>query len=211
MKRTKAIWAAVLAALASAGSLHAHHTGNMYEQTALWVKGTVVRFDGIDPHSITILEERSADGQIRRWGVEGPSRAQLDRTDGAVVPMVGDTVEFCAFPYKPAAELSRMFPGVDFSTRRSSEDTDGPPTQFVAGHVMVMPDGEKRLWEPHGIIAECIRSSDDPRQSWLDFLNSSSRAREIWCGQRDYAQVLSTASLRELVEEIDTSIDDPCG
>ncbi len=205
------IWTAAIATLTCAGSLQAHHSGSMYEPTPMWVKGTVVRFEGVNPHTIITLEERSADGQVRRWAVEGPGEFQLDRLGLSVdVPKVGDSLKFCAFAYKPAAELSRMFPGVDFSVRRSSPDSDGSSPQFVAGHVMVMPDGEKRLWEPHGVISECIRSSDDPRPSWLDFLNSNPRVRQAWCEQRGHSHVQSTASLRQFVEEINSSIDNPC-
>lgn len=198
-----------IVALASAGSLRAHHSGNMYETTPVWVSGKVVGFENIDPHTITTLEDGSADGQVRRWAVEGPGRSQLDRMGlGADLPEAGDVIGFCAFPYKPPAELSRMFPGVDFSALRSSPDTDSP--QSVAGHVMVMPDGERRLWEPHGLISECVRSSDDQRQSWLDFLNSNSRARQAWCQQRGMESVQSTASLREFVEQINGLIAIPC-
>jgi hypothetical protein len=211
MKKTMAISAAALVALACAGSLRAHHSGFMYETTPIWVEGTVVRFEPVNPHTITTLEERTEDGQVSRWAVEGPGQSQLARMGiGMDVPKVGDIIKFCAFAYKPAAELSRMFPGVDFSVRRSSPATDGPSPQFVAGHVMVTPDGEKRLWEPHGVISECIRSSDDQRQSWLDVLNSNPRARQAWCEQRRYAYIQSTASLREFVEEINSSIDNPC-
>jgi hypothetical protein len=129
---------------------------------------------------------------------------------GSDVPKVGDVIEFCAFAYKPAAELSRMFPGADFSNRRRPLDSDGSPLQFVAGHVMAMPDGQKRLWEPHGRIGECIRSTDGPRQSWLDFLNADPTARQAWCQQRGMASVQSTASLLGLVEEINSLLDDPC-
>jgi hypothetical protein len=211
MKKAMAISASALAALACAGSLQAHHSGYMYETTSVWVKGTVVRFEHVNPHTIITLEDRTEDGQVRRWAVEGPGRSQVDRIGiGMDLPKVGDVIEFCAFAYKPAAELSRMFPGVDFSVQRSSPATDGSSPQFVAGHVLVMPDGEKRLWEPHGVISECIRSSDNQRQSWLDFLNSDPRVRRAWCEQRVYEDIQSTASLRELVEEINSSIDNPC-
>jgi hypothetical protein len=211
MRKRIAVWAAGLAVLACAGSLQAHHSGYMYETTPIWVEGKVIRFEGINPHTITTLEERSAGGQVRRWAVEGPGESQLARMGlGADVPKVGDTMKFCAFPYKPAAELSRMYPGVDFSRRRSSPDTDGPSPQFVAGHVMVKADGEKRLWEPHGLISECMRSSDEQRQPWLDFLNSSPRVRQAWCEQRGHAHIQSTPSLKELVEEINRLIDRPC-
>jgi Family of unknown function (DUF6152) len=210
-----ATWTVAIAALAAltwAGSPQAHHSGSMYETTPIWVKGRVVRFEGANPHTITTLEERSEDGQVRRWAVEGPGQSQLDRVGiGMDVPTIGDIIDFCAFAYKPAAELSRMFPGVDFSVRRWSAATDGSSPQFVAGHVMVMPDGQKRLWEPHGLISECIRSSDDQRQSWLDFLNSNPSVRQAWCEQRGYTHIQSTASLREFVEEVNRLIDNPCG
>ena len=208
MKKTFAAWAAVLAC---SGPLQAHHTGNMYARIPLWVKGTVVRFDNINPHTVTLLEERSADGQVRHWAVEGPSRNELDRL-GIEAPAVGDLVEFCAFPYRSPEELSQMFPGVDFSARRAASAADGSSPQFVAGHVMVMPDGEKRLWEPHGSIAECIRSSNHQRrESWIDFLDSGERARQAWCAQRDDSLARSTPSLTEVVEEINSSIENPCG
>jgi len=184
MKKTLAVWAMLIAALACAGSLRAHHSGIMYNPTPIWIDGTVVRFEGVDPHTITTLEERSADGQIRRWAFEGPGQSQLDRMGISMdVPKVGDVFEFCAFPYKSAAELSRIYPEADFLGRRSFLDADGfgSSPQFVWGHVMVIPDGEKQLWNPHGVTSECMRSSDDQRQSWLDFLNSNTRVRQAWC------------------------------
>lgn len=209
MRQKLAAWAAGLTALACTGSLQAHHSGYMYQTTPIWIKGAVVGFENKNPHSITMLEDRGQDGQVLRWAVEGPGQAQLGRM-GIGIPKTGDVIEVCAFPYKPPEELSRIGLGVDTSARQSPPAADGPSPQFVAGHVLTMPDGEKRFWEPHGIISECIRSRDDQRQSWLDFLNSNPRARQAWCEQRGYAHVRSTAPLSEFVAEIDRLIDDPC-
>jgi hypothetical protein len=53
----------------------------------------------VNPHTVITLEDRSEDGQVRRWAVEGPPEAALDqRGIGTDVPKVGDTLEFCAFP-----------------------------------------------------------------------------------------------------------------
>lgn len=211
MQKTVTTFSAAMVALACASALHAHHSGSMYQTTPVWVRGTVVRFEPINPHTLIALEGTSEDGEVSTWVVEGPGQSQLDRMGiGMDVPNVGDVIEFCAFPYRSAAELSSLFPGVDFSAPRWSRDAGDSSSQFVAGHVMVMPDGEKQFWEPHGVLGECIRSVDDQRQSWLDFLNSSSRAREAWCQQRRYTYVRSTASLQEFVEEINDSIDNPC-
>jgi hypothetical protein len=209
VRKTTAIAAWALAILASVGSVQAHHSGSMYDPTTpLWVRGTVVGFEDVDPHTITLLEDSSAGGAPRRWRVEGPGRSQLDRaSNGVHIPQVGEVIEFCGFPYKSPAELSRLFPGVDFSAMRSVTD-DSP--RSVWGHVMLTADGEKRMWNPHGVLGECIRSSNEPTQSWLDFLDSNPRARELWCQQRGYAHVRSTPPARELVAEIDNSIADPC-
>ena len=210
MRNRMALCAAALIALAGAGSLQAHHSGYMYATTPFWAKGAVVRFEHANPHTVITLEDRGENGQVLRWAVEGPGQFQLDRMGiSADVPKIGDVIEFCAFPYRSVAELSRIFPGADFSALRSRV-TDASSPQFVAGHVMVTPDGERRIWEPHGVIAECVRSSDDQRQSWLDFLDSNAGAHEAWCAQRDYAAVQSNASLRAFVEEIDKSMHAPC-
>ena len=208
MTKTMAPW---ILALVWAGALHAHHSGSMYDATPVWVEGTVVRFEAIDPHTITTVEARGADGQVRRWAVEGPGQFQLDRMGlRADVPTVGTVVRFCAFPYKTPAELARLFPGVDFSGRRSSVEADSSSPQYVAGHVMVTPDGNRRVWKGHGLISECIRRSDDQREAWLTFLNTNSAARQAWCEQRGYAPVQSNASLKAFVDEINGSIDTPC-
>ena len=193
-------WIIAIATLAVGGAVQAHHTGSMYEQSPIWIKGTVVRFDRINPHSIITLEDRADNGQVRRWAVEGPAQSQLDRMGiAADFPRVGDVLEFCAFPYR-SEHLARF----------SAQDADGVPRQLIEGHVMVTPDGEKQFWDPHGLISACIGSSADSRKSWLAFLNSNARAREAWCQQRASPATQSTASSRELVEEIDRWIDKPC-
>jgi hypothetical protein len=193
-------WTVAIATLVTVGAVQAHHTGSMYEQSPIWIKGTVVRFDRTNPHSIVTLEERGDDGQVRRWAVEGPAQFQLDQMGIAEdFPRVGDVLEFCAFPYKP-----------EHLARFQSQDSDGVPRQLIEGHVMVMSDGEMQFWDPHGLISACIGSSADPRNSWLAFLNSNARAREAWCQQRGTPAMQSTASSRELVEEIDRWIDKPC-
>jgi uncharacterized protein DUF6152 len=213
MRKAAATLAAGLAALACSGSARAHHSGYVYQTTPIWISGEVVRFEPKSPHTITTLEARSEDGQVRVWAVEGPPRRS---GSGEYAPKVGDTLEVCAFPYKPVEEIardSRLVPSLDDSVRRRLEGTttEGASPRFLAGYVLATPDGEMRLWEPHGFISECIRSSNDPRQVWLAFLNATPRAHELWCTeQRRYAAIQSNASFRELVEELNGLLDDPC-
>jgi len=211
MRKSIAICLAAIVALLAAGALPAHHSGSMYDPTPVWIQGNVVSFEDINPHSLTTLEQRRPDGQIRRWIVEGPGQAQIDRRrDGLYLPQVGDSVTFCAFPYKSVEELARMFPEADFSNRRFAEEGDDSSPRFVWGHVMVRPDGQIRIWNPHGVFAECIRSADGERGPWLDLLNGDSRTWQLWCQQTDYTSVESNASLSEFVREINDSLDNPC-
>jgi hypothetical protein len=188
----------------------------MYQTTPIWIAGTVTRVELKNPHTITTIEGRSEDGRVRVWAVEGPSQTQLARGDGGgYVPKIGDTLTVCAFPYKPAEEIARdtrLTPSLDDSVRRRLEaaTTDGASPQFIEGHVLVMPDGEMRSWDPHGILAECVRTSNDAKQPWVDFLNTSSRARELWCQQKRYEAVQSNAPLRDLVEELNSELESPC-
>jgi uncharacterized protein DUF6152 len=212
--RTAAATLVGLAALACVGSLRAHHSGYMYQTTPIWIRGTVTRFEPKRPHTILTLEDKS-DGQIRTWAVEGPPQTAVDRRTGSGedVPKVGDTIEVCAFPYRPAEEIARdgRISGGDGAARRSPPTTDGSSRRFVAGYVLASPDGEMRLWEPHGFVSECIRASNDRRQPWLDFLNANPRAHELWCSERRrYAAIQSNASFHELVEELNGLLDDPC-
>ena len=214
MKTTAAIALAGLAALACAGSVLAHHSGYVYQTTPIWINGSVVRFELKNPHTITTLEARTEDGQARLWAIEGPSQTELDRRRGSgeYVPKVGDAIAVCAFPYRPAEEIARdsRFVGSFDVSALSSRTADGASPRFVAGHVLVTSDGAMHMWEPHGFISECIRSSRDPRESWAEFLNANAQARASFCEQRRYAHVQSDASLKELVEEVGRALDDPC-
>jgi len=200
------------------GSVQAHHSGYVYQTTPFWITGTVTRVELKNPHTITTLEAKSADGQVRLWAIEGPSQTALDRRSGSgeYVPKVGDTLEVCAFPYRTVEEIardSRLTPPLDDSRRQrlESSTTEGSSPRFVAGYALATPDGAMHLWEPHGFISECIRSSNDQRQPWLDFLNASPRAHELWCSeQRRYAAIQSNASFHELVEELNGLLDEPC-
>lgn len=214
MRKFVVVCPGMLVAIACAGSVLAHHSGYVYQTTPIWISGSVTRFELKNPHTITTVEARTEDGQARLWAVEGPPQTALDRggESGAYVPKVGDAIAICAFPYRPAEEIardSRIVGSFDVSAL-SSRTADGASPRLVAGHVLVTSDGARHLWEPHGFISECIRSSRDPRESWAGFLDANAQARASFCGQRQSAHVQSDASLKELVEEVGRTLDDPC-
>ena len=206
-----------LAALACAGSVQAHHSHLLYQTTPVWINGTVTRFELKNPHAITTLEGRSENGQALVWTVEGPSQTGLDRRSGSdeYLPKVGDTLEVCAYAYKPVAEIAtdpRLVPYLDDSILRRLEatTTEGASPRLILGYMLVTTGGAMRVWEPYGLISECMRSSNDRRQSWIEVLNANPEARKFWCDQREAAAVQSNASLKGFVERTNALLDEPC-
>lgn len=56
-------WTAGIVALIVAGTVAAHHSISMFEiSTPVWVKGTVVSVEAINPHAIIVLEGSTSDG-----------------------------------------------------------------------------------------------------------------------------------------------------
>src|SRR5437773_10229513 len=105
MKKMTAGSLAVMAALVSAGSLLAHHSLAKYDTTkAVRVKGTIVQFHQMNPHSFIFLDQKGTDGQTQRWAVEGPSIPQLNRSGFAKdVLKPGDVIKFAGTcPRKPS-------------------------------------------------------------------------------------------------------------
>ena len=220
MRTRAANWAvgvAGFAALALAGSVQAHHSHLDYQTTPIWISGTVTRFELKNPHAITTLEGRSENGQALVWTVEGPSQTELDRRKGSdeYLPKVGDTLEVCAYAYRPVEEIAsdpRLVPYLDDSILRRLEatTTESASPRLILGHMLVTTGGAIRVWEPYGSIGECMRSSKDQRQSWLERLNANPEARKFWCDQRARAAVQSNASLNEFVEQTNALLDQPC-
>ena len=60
MSKTMGIVAAAVA-LACAAPLRAHHNGSMFDPTPIWVKGTVVSYERVNPHATIALEEARAE------------------------------------------------------------------------------------------------------------------------------------------------------
>jgi hypothetical protein len=208
-----------LAALACAGSVQAHHSHLGYQATPIWISGTVTRFELKNPHAVTTLEGRSENGQVLVWTVEGPSQTGLDRRGGSgeYLPKVGDTLEVCAYPYRPVEEIAsdpRLVPYLDDSILRRLEatTTEGASPRLILGHMLVTAGGAMRVWEPYGSISECMRSSADQRQTWIERLNANPEARKFWCDQRERgaAAVQSNASLKEFVDETNGLLAEPC-
>ena len=144
MKKTMTGWLAVLVSLVPAGSLLAHHSlANFDTTTPVRVKGTVVQFHPINPHSFLYLDESRADGTTRRWAVEGPSNLQLTRRGLAKeVLKPGDVVEVCGYLPKEAVTWQIASPDPAAVSRAG---------RLINGEVLIMPDGREESWGDYGV------------------------------------------------------------
>lgn len=147
MRKMMTGWLAISVALVSAGSLVAHHSLANYDTTkAVRVKGTIVEFHQINPHSIIFLDQQGAgtNGQIGpRWAIQGPSVLQLKRTGFANdVLKPGDVVEVCG--YVPKEPIVWQIAGTDASARSLSG-------RLINAEAMVMPDGKQQSWGDYGV------------------------------------------------------------
>src|SRR5262245_3858889 len=215
--RSRPATTAAAVALVCAGSVQAHHSHLGYQTTPIWISGTVTRFELKNPHAITTLEGRSENGQTLVWTVEGPSQTELDRRNGSdeYLPKVGDTLEVCAYPYRPVEEIAsdpRLVPYLDDSILRRLEatTTEGASPRLILGHLLVTTGDAMRMWEPYGNISECMRSSNVQRQSWIERLNANPEAHQFWCEQRGRAAAQSNVSLKEFIEDTNVLLAEPC-
>jgi hypothetical protein len=153
--------------------------------TPIWVRGTVVRYEIVNPHTVIEIDEKLGDGQIKRWTVEGPNPARVQRmgVDASFLEP-GDTIEICGF-------------------RPKSYAVDLP---YVHGHMLVMPDGRWNPWGPYGKLENCVRPADTA-QSWLDFLNGDPFAYELWCYGESVPNRTDTTAV---VAEVHRLLTVPC-
>jgi len=133
----------VLVALVSAGSLLAHHSLTNYDTSKpVRVKGTIVQFRQINPHSFIFLEQQGTDGQTHRWAVEGPSVLQLKRTGFATdVLKAGEVVEVCG--YLPKETVIWQI--------ATDANTNSPAGRLINAELLVTPDGKQQSWGDYGV------------------------------------------------------------
>jgi hypothetical protein len=152
MKKTITGWIAGVVVFTSAGSLVAHHSLSQFDTTtAITVKGTIVRFELVNPHSILFLDQRGADGKIQRWAVEGPGVTQLKGTgiDKAALK-VGDVIEACGYVTREGVESQRTVSTEPISLSLKSSTPKSMSGRLMDAELLVMPDGQKQKWSDYG-------------------------------------------------------------
>ena len=142
----------LVSCLFSASSL-AHHSLAAFDVSRpLWMKGTVVRFERVNPHSLIFMDEKMPDGQVRRWAVDGPSVVQLERKGlDQDFLKAGDVIEVCGFALKDGVAAQRTLPEADGAAPSGPSLTG----QVMQGTVLVTPDGKKRVWSDYGQLPKC--------------------------------------------------------
>ena len=162
MKTNRGTWTAAIAVLmlASVGSLAAHHSLARFDTTTpVHVKGTVVRFERVNPHSVIFLDQTREDGEIQRWAVDGPGPTQLARMGiDADFLKAGDTIEVCGFVMKEGIPSQRTLPTLaGVSPNSSPANMTG---RVMNGHLLVMPDGKRRVWSDYGQLEKCLNPGE---------------------------------------------------
>jgi hypothetical protein len=202
--RSALIRGTAIALIAATGMATAHHSQAMFVETPVWVTGTIVRYQPIDPHVMIELREPQASGPGRKWIIEGPRRGRLEwilQNNGNIrddqILKVGDRISVCGFPLKKDWDPDRMY-------------NDWPPEQgrFVHGQVFVMPDGRMQSWGPYGTIDNCIRKGDAAK-TWTTFLNQDPLAHQQWCGAMGHTR-LAHHTPRALIDEINRGLAAKC-
>lgn len=198
MKRASIIaTTAAIGALACAASLEAHHANLMFDMTTpVWLEGTVVSYEAVNPHTLFELDVVDG-GQTQRWTVEGPFLGRLKRMGADAHSLEpGDVIEVCGFAFKEKL-------GVRASTAGGFD-----ASRFVHGHVLVLPDGRLSAWGPYGKIDNCVRPGD-AKQGWIEFLETDAAARAAWC-DKSRAAIPVRAESAALVAEIRGSLYELC-
>jgi hypothetical protein len=152
MKNSTSAWLAGILVIATAGSLAAHHSLAQFDTTtAVRVKGTIVRFELINPHSIIFVDQKLADGQIQRWAVDGPAARQLSGsgiTKDAV--KVGEVIEVCGYVTKEGVESQRTVNTEPISLSLKATTPKSMTGKIMNAEMIVMPDGKKQAWSDYG-------------------------------------------------------------
>lgn len=156
-ERPTTLMLAVLVLCASTATLLAHHSLANFDRTkAVRVKGTIVQFQRINPHSYIFLDQQGEDGQTRRWAIEGPSILQLDRKGFAKDGLKpGDVVEVCGYVPKETIvwQIGNPAPGATSIAGR-----------LINAETMVMPDGHEQSWGDYG-VHKCFAAGYEDQHS----------------------------------------------
>ena len=99
----------ILALVATALPLSAHHAWPVNTSQLVTVKGTVTEFVWENPHPMITLEVRTNDGKVEKWLVGGPAINRMEGigwTKTTVKP--GDTITGTGYQFGDGQKILRL-------------------------------------------------------------------------------------------------------
>ena len=99
----------VLALIAAAVPLAAHHSWPVKSDRLVTVKGTVIEFVWANPHPMITLEVQANDGRTEKWEIGGPAIVRMEAngwTKTTVKP--GDMITGIGYQYKDGEKILRL-------------------------------------------------------------------------------------------------------
>jgi len=153
MKRRTIGSLVVLVFIATAGSILAHHALGNYDTTkAVHVKGAVVLFQMVNPHSVLIVDEKGENGKTQRWAIDGPAVRQLmQRGFTRESIKAGDIVEVCGYVTRVGVESERTVNTEPITLTLKATTPKSMTGKIMDGELLVMPDGQQLKWSDYGI------------------------------------------------------------
>jgi uncharacterized protein DUF6152 len=148
MNKMLAALTTTAAVLVVSPPIAAHHSLAQFDLTTpIRMRGTVVRFDRINPHSLIFLDQTKEDGQTQRWAIDGPTPVALARRNvGGAFLKAGDVIEVCGFPMKEGDASTRAFEKMQ--------------ARVMSGHVLEMADGKRWSWNDYGQLDRCLNRGE---------------------------------------------------
>jgi len=154
-------WMAVLASFVAAGPLFAHHSVGVFETTTpIRVKGTIVRFAWVNPHSAIIVEQRTEDGARIRWALESSAPIHLLERRGFSKDSFrpGEVIEACGFAPRSAFS-SRSEPTNQEKTKPGPVWLEGAD-RVITARLLLTQHGPEVHWSHYGPLESCISEDE---------------------------------------------------
>ena len=143
MKTSVSVLCATLVVLVWSRSPAAHHSLARFDTTTpVWVTGTVIRIERINPHSLILIEQSRSHQPAQRWVIDGPSPNVLARMRLAEdFLMPGELLTVCGFVLK--------------------DDAATDSARQISGHLLVLPNGKRQFWSDYGVFQKCLTPGEE--------------------------------------------------
>ena len=101
--------ALIVGACVAASPLAAHHAWPVSYDKLVTVKGTVTSYNWGNPHTMFGLDVTTANGQMQKWNVGGPSTDRMARNGwGRDTLKPGDVIEATGYQFADGQNILRL-------------------------------------------------------------------------------------------------------